>query len=423
MRLGADDDRLTQHLRTAFPTAFPTGLPDRVGVAVSGGGDSVALLYLLADFAKGQGVTLQVATVDHGLRPEAAEEAAFVASLCAGLGVQHATLTWDGWDNFGNLQAKARQARYDLLAGWAQSAGISCVALGHTADDVAETFLMRLARGAGLKGLAQMAGQFTTDGTQFNRPLLGVSRTDLRDFLTRHDISWRDDPSNEDTRFGRVRARKALQHLAPIGIDAAGLAGVSRKLRDAEDILALAATEAARQVVHFDRGDVLLDIAALRNTPPELQRRLLTGALMAVSSAAYSPRSQSVTDVLKAALDGQQATLSGCHITAEDIQIRVTREHEAVKNTSAAPGALWDGRWSVDGPTQGGETIRALGEAGLRFCPDWRLSGLPRRSLLASPAAWRAGDLIAAPLAQFANGWTAILACDEKLCYSRTLSH
>ncbi|MCB2123065.1 MAG: tRNA lysidine(34) synthetase TilS, partial [Rhodobacteraceae bacterium] len=128
------------------------GRSDRLGVAVSGGSDSTALLCLLADLRGTGGPDLAAVTVDHGLRPEAAGEARSVAALCARLGVSHTICRWDGWDGTGNLPDQARRARQNLIAGWASGLGIGAVALAHTRDDQAETVLLRLARGSGVDG-------------------------------------------------------------------------------------------------------------------------------------------------------------------------------------------------------------------------------------------------------------------------------
>ena len=159
--------------------AFGPEPPDKLGVAVSGGGDSTALLVLLDDWRRDGGPELAVATVDHGLRPEAAAEAAEVAALCGRLGVPHETLAWR-WDGKGNLSDAARRGRLRLIAGWANGRGIGMVAQGHTADDQAETFLMRLARGSGVDGLAAMAARRTAEGVAWVRPLLQVRRGEFR---------------------------------------------------------------------------------------------------------------------------------------------------------------------------------------------------------------------------------------------------
>ena len=126
--------------------------PERIGVAVSGGGDSVALLCLIADFAKSQPMEVHAISIDHGLREAAAEEVRTVTELCGRIGVPHHVEYWQSWQGKGNLMAEAREARYGLLSDWAQANGISMIALGHTANDQAETLMMRLARGSGVDG-------------------------------------------------------------------------------------------------------------------------------------------------------------------------------------------------------------------------------------------------------------------------------
>jgi tRNA(Ile)-lysidine synthase len=176
-----------------------------LGLAVSGGPDSVALL-LLAHGALGGRV--RAATVDHGLRPEAAAEAAQVARLCAELGVAHDTLGVDVAD--GNVQAQAREARYGALAGWMARAGVGALATAHHADDQAETLVMRLNRGSGVAGLAGVRERGVVPGTRaaLLRPLLGWRRADLAALAAPCDPA--DDPSNHNEAFDRVRVRQAL---------------------------------------------------------------------------------------------------------------------------------------------------------------------------------------------------------------------
>ncbi|MGB3147286.1 MAG: tRNA lysidine(34) synthetase TilS, partial [Paracoccaceae bacterium] len=206
-------ERLTDLLREKMTP----GRDKRLGVAVSGGGDSMALLHLLADWRKAGGPELLAVTVDHGLRPEAAAEAGFVADHCLGLGIAHETLCWTGWDGRGNLPDQARRARYRLIVGWARRHGLARVALGHTLDDQAETVLMRLLRGSGVDGLSAMADCRVEAGIAFCRPLLSVQRQDLRHYLTARSVPWLEDPTNDDPDYDRVKARQALATLAGLG--------------------------------------------------------------------------------------------------------------------------------------------------------------------------------------------------------------
>ena len=386
-------------------STFAPDLPKAVGVAVSGGGDSMALLHLMHRWAGDEGVGLQVATVDHGLREAAAQEAKAVAAFCAELGIEHSTLRWTDWDRKGNLQDQARRARYRLMTAWALGRGIKAIALGHTLDDQAETFLMRLARGSGVDGLSGMQPVRETDGIQWVRPVLAVSRQKLRDYLQRHKITWIDDPSNDDEQFDRVKARKILAALAPLGIDADRLVDTAQAMQSARSALERQTQEVARNMVEICNGDVVLDANGFKAQHPEIQSRLLSHALCWVSSAEYRPRRQALSDVLFDILDATPSVLHGCRILVNKSEIRITREHQAVKDEVCPTDAVWDRRWRFSGPHTKGLELRALGESGLAECPDWRAAGIPRASLLATPAVWQNDRLIAAPLAKKPNGW------------------
>jgi len=393
---------------------------DPLALAVSGGGDSLALLHAATGRVRADGPPVEAVTVDHGLRPGSADEARRVGEICARIGVPHATLSWTGWDGRGNLQDAARRARLSLIADWALARGIRRVALAHTRDDQAETVLMRLARGAGVDGLSAMGAERRHLGLVWLRPFLDISRDELRAWLRTLGERWIEDPSNEDPRFDRVQARRALAALAPLGITGAGLAATAARLASARRALEACTAEAALRIAREDRGDVLIRRAGLADLPTEIARRLVVAALCAVASADYPPRAEALAETLAGLETVPRATLHGCLIAREGADLRIAREHAAVAGASAPPSALWDGRWRVTGPAQDRDTVRALGEAGLSLCPDWRAAGLPRASLLASPAIWRGDALVAAPLAGRAEGWQVAPAIGLR---QRILSH
>lgn len=389
---------LVERLRAHYATLKP----DRIGVAVSGGSDSLALLCA----ARASGLGVEAVTVDHGLRPEAAEEAAHVGEVCRRIGVPHTVLRWEGWDGKGNLQDQARQNRYALIARWAEARRLPSVALGHTMDDQAETLLMRLAREAGVEGLASMRLVFEREGVRFDRPLLFDRREDLRAYLTAQGVQWVEDPSNEDESFGRVRARRVLEALGPLGLGTEALFRVALNLRDASDALGQMASEFARTKVKAAGGDLIFDRTALRRQPAEIARRLMGHALMFVGSAPYPPRREPLEAVMDQLRGTGKLTLHGCLVTTSDMTVRITREHAAVAGLRGPTEAEWDRRWRIAGPHEPGLEVRALGEA-VRECPEWRATGLPRGTLLASPAVWRGETLVAAPVAGMGMGWTA----------------
>lgn len=181
--------------------------------ACSGGPDSTALLHVLALLRPRIGHNLVAIGVDHGLRPEAAQELEIAGKLAASLGVPF-NVTRVAVDKGGNLQARARAARFAALREGALAAGASSIATGHTADDRAETFLLRLLRGAGPRGLAVLPPRAPFpelgEGPELIRPLLTARRSDILEHLRRHAVPFAEDPSNKDPRFTRVRVRREL---------------------------------------------------------------------------------------------------------------------------------------------------------------------------------------------------------------------
>ncbi|MGR3677522.1 MAG: tRNA lysidine(34) synthetase TilS [Paracoccaceae bacterium] len=411
-------------LHSAARSQFRGELPSRLGVAVSGGGDSVALLHILLTSLKDEPVEIFAATVDHGLRPESHREAKQVATLCDQLGIEHTTLRWQNWDGQGNLQDQARRARYQLLTDWAKTCGIPVLALGHTADDQAETVLMRLARASGVSGLAAMPVRRTENGVMLFRPLLGVTRAELRSYLKRRGQSWVDDPSNDDTGYERIRMRQAFDVLEPLGLSVPVLARVADNMSRAREALDWYTFLAARELVEIRGGAVTFDIRCFRTHPNEISRRLLIRALSWVGATGYAPRQQPVEEALEAIRNARSYTLNGCRIVCRGGRAWICRELQAVREKVERPGLLWDQRWILHGGRADcKETVGVLGQEGLLQCPNWRDQGLPREVLLATPALWRGDTLVSAPLAGYGNGWTAELEIGDEEFFASLLSH
>ncbi|MAS42406.1 MAG: tRNA lysidine(34) synthetase TilS [Rhodobacteraceae bacterium] len=423
-RAGPGDAARAAETRAALRDRLEALAPPRLGVAVSGGGDSLALLLAARGWAAADPARrLEVATVDHRLRAEAAEEARAVARLCARLGLNHAVLAWAEPAPGRNLAAAARDARAALIAGWAGDRGLGAVALGHTRDDQAETLLMRLARGSGLDGLAAMREDAVRAGARWLRPALGVGREDLRAVLRDAEQGWFDDPSNDDPARDRVRARRALGLLAPLGIGAQGLAATAARLAaDADHIGGEVAALGAAALRIGGAGELILDRARLRAAPPALTRRLLGRLIRLTGGAEHPPRAAALAALeagLRAPGPAPARALGGCLISAEDgprPAIRLHREPAAAPPAVAAPGP-WDARWQVEPPEMqpevgpGDIVIGALGEPGLialtrlardpdtAWTPLETWAAAPRAARAAAPCLRRDGALIAAPLA------------------------
>lgn len=388
-----------QYLADALHRVRAGGPVLRLGVAVSGGGDSMALLRLAADWAGAQGAELFAATVDHGLRPEAADEAQFVKTTCKALGVDHQILAWQSAPE-GNVQAAARQARYDLLAEWANRMQLDAVLLGHTADDQAETFVMRLARGSGVDGLAAMQSDWRDRGQRWVRPVLGVSRSDLRDLLRAVGQGWIEDPSNQDEQFERVRIRNAMQSLTDIGLTRARLVETSYHMSRARDALSRLAHDAAREIAFVQCGEVHFNRDQFAALASETRHRLLSGAITYVASADYRPRYDALRALEHEVLSGQTRTLHGCLVSVRTQTLVIGREANAIASETALPGQLWDGRWVLESTDGFPATaiVAPLGQ-GILNCENWRETGVSRNALMTSPAIWADDHLIAAPMA------------------------
>lgn len=403
---------------------FSPDPPDALGVAVSGGSDSMALLVLLHRYARRNNIALSCATVDHGLRPEAAAEAESVAAYCAAQGVPHVTLKWSGWNGAGNTQNAARTARYRLLADWARRECIGHIALGHTQDDQAETVLMGLARASGVDGLSAMAARRHDRGLFWHRPLLGTPRAQLRDFLRACGVAWCEDPSNEDAQFERIKARRALATLADLGVHRAALAQVANNMAQARTALEHQTMQAARELVTLRGGGAAICWSGFQGLPSEIARRVLVAAIDWIVAPSHAPRQKALAAALAGLKTSASATVGGCRLIREGDTFWIFREFHAVAQLSVDVSARWDDRWKITGD-QGAEVseIRALGKDGLLQCPDWRRLGLPRALLVATPAVWQGDVLIAAPVAQNQSAWRADLVKRPDRLFDRVFGH
>lgn len=291
-------ERFAADLAALSPAAAP------LGVAVSGGPDSLALLLLAAAARPG---TVEAATVDHRLRREGASEAKMVAAICARLGVPHSVLVVD-WpaDPTSNLQARAREARYRLLAEWAGARNLPAVATAHHADDQAETLIMRLERGAGIRGLGGIRPWRALDSdVAVIRPLLGWRRSQLADIVAEAGLVGVDDPSNRDDRFDRTRVRGRLAGPAQWP-DPLRLATVATHLREADEALDWALKSVIRDRLTIEGDELSIDARAL---PAEFQRRLLLVAFTRLR--APWPPGPELSRAMAALKAGRTITLAG----------------------------------------------------------------------------------------------------------------
>lgn len=350
MRYGADDPVSDDEAVALF------GLLAREPVlvlAVSGGPDSTALLWLAARWRAQltRPPKLIAVTVDHGLRKESAHEAAAVKKLARKLKVEHHTLRWTGRKPKTGIQEAAREARYRLLAQAAKHARAEYVLTAHTQDDQAETVLFRLMRGSGIAGLRGMGigapWQFALPGKQrcfVQRPLLSVSKSRLIATLTAAQVAFADDPSNRDPRFTRPRLRALMPGLAAEGLTAQRLALLAERVTRAEIVLHDALNEAEQRLAPGpwpESGPVSVDAEAFADLPQEIALRFLGRMIEWTGNEGPVElgKLESLHDSLDAALSegaGIRRTLAGALVTLRNGKLTVERAPS--RRSGAKPG-------------------------------------------------------------------------------------
>ena len=331
-------------------------------LAVSGGPDSTALLWLAARWrATGKhGPKLIAVTVDHGLRAESAREALAVKRLARKLKVEHRTLHWTGKKPKTGIQQAARAARYRLLANAARKVGASHILTAHTLDDQAETVLFRLARGSGITGLRGMArlSPLPASGErepEIVRPLLSVPKSRLLATLRAARIAFADDPSNRDPRFTRPRLRELMPGLAAEGLDARRLAVFARRMARADQTIEQMVDAAAAGLSRREGAGAIVFSAEYADLPSEIALRLLGRAVAQAGNE--GPVELGKLEALHAALTAATAqkgraarfrrTLAGALVTFADeitIERAPARRSGGPNGTRRRKGAFTKGR-------------------------------------------------------------------------------
>jgi tRNA(Ile)-lysidine synthase len=377
-------------------------------VGVSGGVDSLALLILADRWARNRRGRVTALTVDHRLRAGSSDEAAAVARLCQARGIAHDILVLPAPAGDANVEAVARERRYEALDEWCGAHGCLHLLTAHHREDQAETLLLRLARGSGVDGLSGMAPVRELARCRILRPLLRVTRTRLRARLAAEHVEpLADDPTNRDERFARARVRRAGAVLAAEGLTPERLSRTAERLAEARAALENAAAELlARSVALDPAGHAWLDPAALEAAPRDTGLRALSRVLATVSGSAYPPRYER----LVAAYEGlaRARTIGGCRVVPVKGRVLVVREPAAAAvPVPVPPGArvLWDGRFVVAlaGEAPAGIMVGALGREAV---PDDLHRRVPFQARAALPALREQGRLVAVPpLGFFSPGW------------------
>jgi len=382
-----------------------------VALAVSGGPDSLALMYLAARWrAKRRGgLKLTALTVDHGLRASSRDEVLMVARAAKALHLPHAILTWEHDGGVGaSVQERARAARYDLMAAFCHAHGIPALATAHHLDDQAETFLMRLKRGSGLDGLAAIPEEGAWAGLVLLRPLLDLPKARLVATLEGAGVPFIVDPSNVDPRFERGRMRGAVDALAKLGLTPEAIALSARRLRRARTALEAAVLEFLEAHAETSAaGYAVIDLAALVAAPEEIALRALSRLIATIGGGEDPVRLAKLEALLTALKESPDKahTLGRCRIAPYQGRLGIFREmrKDGLPVLKLRPGdcTLWDNRFRIElgrGESQP-ITVKALGEEGLRMLKERAVlpPALPRLAVRVLPACWRGERLLGLP--------------------------
>lgn len=379
--------------------------PAHILVAISGGSDSTGLLIALAEQLKSlshQPITLSAATIDHGLRATSADEARAVAALCNARGIPHFVGRWEGEKPKSGIMAAAREARYELLADLASEISADVIVTAHTADDQRETIVMRASR---RREDGDGVGTGIADAVLFDRriwiarPFLACWRMDIRRYLDRHGVSWLDDPSNEDSRYERVRTRKRLAQdpgpavFADRGANRAALSSkVARWLDEHVTVHACVLCAIGRLAFSEDAAVVAYALSYLTAT---------------FGGEAYGPgheQMERILDFVSAGHPGRR-TAGGVVFDLRRDALYLMRESRNIEPLALLPGAkgIWDGRFAVANSGPEPVHVRACGaEGALLSLPDMP-KGAVQRARAAMPliASDKGGEAAVATVAPY----------------------
>lgn len=282
-----------------------------LGLAVSGGADSMAMLHMTNKWAHQHTVTLKVFTFNHNLRAAATQEADMVAQWCAQNNIHHTTETWHE-KPAGNLMENARTARYTAIGNWRSD--INVVLVGHTKTDRAETVLMRLFRGSGVDGFAGLQPMHTyrapNGAYTVLRPMIDLTRETIRHYCVAHNVPFKDDPSNDDMTSLRVQARSFMYTM---GMDEDALIKTARRMQRAQSALNHCVTQFwATHVTKTSAPGLAIDHKAFLKEPEDIKMRIVRKAIMDLRTPTHPPREKAIETVVAALIEKRNTTLGGC---------------------------------------------------------------------------------------------------------------
>ena len=311
-------------------------------LGVSGGADSLAMALMFRE--EFPDLRLVALTVDHGLRPSSREEAEYVSSVMKTHNIEHHILLWEGDKPSTGIEEKARQARYELLCSWCRQHAINHLAIAHHLFDQAETFLMRMQRGSGIRGLASMEDISQRQDICILRPLLDIHPNVLKEYLTKRKIQWIEDESNKSLDFLRVRIRSFLPDIEiRTGISPVKICTAVRNLQKTKSFLEDTMEIIVNGKVHkWKNCGYSFDYAEYLSWHSELKFHILEKLIKELNKNDYPPVAEGILALISATEnpDFESHTLGGCLILRYDMRLWIIREHRG--KVSSPSTQVWD---------------------------------------------------------------------------------
>ena len=307
---------------------------NNLAMAISGGSDSMALSVLLSRWSKNHSINLYALIIDHCLREESRDEAFTVSKRLQDLKINNQILRWEKGKQFKKIsksyQDDARQARLKLMSEWCKSNNINTLFMGHHADDQLETFFYRLIRGSGVEGLSGMSSDINLHSLRIIRPLLNFPKSRLVETCKLYNLSWVEDPSNNDKKYLRVKIRKILNEFESEGFNTFRLHNTINHINRAKLAIDKSVFDAMDEIVSYDEDKVLkLNLEKFLIYPEEIILRTLSNILIKVSGKNYSPRFNSLERLYEKIIDPKWSdrTLHGCKIIIQGKYLIITKEN------------------------------------------------------------------------------------------------
>ena len=422
---------LQEKLKYEFQNQMDKFDDDKIGLAVSGGGDSVGMLVLASEWAKLNRKKIYVVTVNHHLRKEAIEEVVFTRKFAKKLGHSHSTLDWQRPSQVGNLQSQASLARKRLISNWAKKNNIKTVLLAHTIDDQVETILMRFSRGSGVDGLTGMKKLIEMNGILWFRPLLNITRNNLRKFLVLKKLNWVEDPTNEDRKYLRVKSRNIISQLREIGINTNLMINTSVRMENAKKVLNDVAIEAFNNFVTLKKwGDIEVNKDIFNYCREDTFLRTLAGLIKGISGSIYRPRYKELINFAEDLNNKnfKARTLSGVlarAISQSKVVLRREPSHPLCVSNLKSKNFIWDGRWLVflSKTLTKSEYIGPLGDIGYQQIKKKVGNKINNECFLSTPTLFKKDKVICSPAFKYGNGLSCKLQYKKKQFINCFITH